>query len=295
MSASSSDNSASNVWVNAATLGPEVYAFRNERNPHGRVIAVLKDAIYIESDEGHIICIAPGEGVDGPLGMRVLSFESLRSAPQVREEAEVTVSLHALTIGGTARVMWGYAEPWSPRLPHWIGTSIARLAAIGRLKSFLAETEKGGPSQVAEKMRPILLDFRQAIHEEDYGLAANAICSLLGLGEGMTPEGDDVAMGLLACAVWWAKLGKLNVRYVQLLAQVVRVFAAKTTNKISTRLLWHAGEGLLYAPAMTLGTALLAGEPGEVVEPLQKLLSVGSTTGRAVATGLLYGACLTMK
>jgi hypothetical protein len=278
--------------VQAATLGPEVYAFRNSRSRHGKVIAVLTDAIYIESDEGHIICIARGEGVDGPLGMRVISFEPLRSAPQVHEEAEVTVSLHALTIGGTARVMWGYAEPWSPRLPHWLGRTDARQAAIDELASFLAVTPKG-MSPISARMLAGLDDFQEAIQAGKYDLAANAICSLLGLGEGLTPEGDDVAMGLLACAVWWAKLGKLDARYVQLLAQVVRVFAARTTNKISMRLLWYAGEGLLYAPAMTLGTALLAGKPDEVIEPLQKLLSVGSTTGRAVATGLLYGARLT--
>jgi hypothetical protein len=160
---------------------------------------------------------------------------------------------------------------------------------MGLVEVFLSRLRTGSAPPVAARIDAALEDFRHAMREDKYDLAANALCSLLGLGEGLTPEGDDVVMGVLASLVWWAQLGKLDSRNVGLLAQVARALAMRNTNTISARLLWHAGDGLLYAPAMALGAALMAGESDETIKPLLKLLAVGNTTGRAVVTGLLTG------
>jgi hypothetical protein len=280
------------VWLQALTLGPEVFRFRSATTPGGRVIAVLKDAVYIESLEGYVVCIVRGEGIDGPLGMRVSDFEALLSSPQVRVGVEVGVSLHALNIGGTARILWGYAEEWSPPLPHTIGTLKGRQTALGRVKLRLEQARERWQSPVEERTREALNAFRRAVGDGQFGPAADAICSLLGLGEGLTPEGDDIVMGALAAMVWWEGAGKLDARNVRLLVEVVRAFAARTTNKISSRMLWYAGEGLIYGPAMALGEALMAGEPDDTLDPLHRLLSVGNTTGRSVAAGVVAAMML---
>ncbi len=260
------------------------------------MLALLKDAIYIEDPQGYVVCIAHGDAVDGPLTMRVPSFDTLRSSPDVVDGAEFTVTLHSLTIGGAAHILWANALPWSPLLPFEtrspllpsrLGPAEARQAAAYRLAWFLSVTQPQDASRSKGRIGEALHAFLQAMRTQQIERAAVAICSLLGTGEGLTPEGDDLAMGLLASLVWWANLGKLDTGVLQQLVQAVREVAPRITNKVSARLLWHAGEGLLYAPAMELGAALLAGRRDDVLAPSQRLLAVGNSTGRSVATGIL--------
>ena len=124
-------------------------------------------------------------------------------------------------------------------------------------------------------------------------MAAEALVSLIGLGSGLTPSGDDVVSGIMAVLVWHARLGALDNDALRVIAAKVLGAAAKT-NSISARLLHHAGEGVLYAPAMELGAALLAGEAVGVREPARRLFSIGNTSGTDLATGLLVG-CLAAR
>jgi hypothetical protein len=134
-----------------------------------------------------------------------------------------------------------------------------------------------------------LTRFQEAASELDVALASEALVSLLGLGIGLTPSGDDMIAGILASLVWQARLGAVPGDFVQRLADIVRDAAPGGTNDISVRLLWYAGNGLLYAPAMELGTALLGGYVTSLVAPARRLLSIGHSSGADIATGLLAG------
>jgi hypothetical protein len=69
----------------------------------------------------------------------------------------------------------------------------------------------------------------------------------------------------------------------------VRAAAPQRTNRISARLLWHAGEGTLYAPALDLGAALFGGDAAGVAAPTRRLFAIGHTSGVDLAVGLLAG------
>ena len=106
----------------------------------------------------------------------------------------------------------------------------------------------------------------------------------------MTPSGDDFVAGVLAALVWLARVGALDGHLPAEIRSKVDGSGVRT-NRISSRLLHYAGEGVLYAPAMELGAALLAGDAESVREPVRRLLSIGHTSGADLATGLLVG-CL---
>ncbi len=119
--------------------------------------------------------------------------------------------------------------------------------------------------------------------------AARALASLLGLGTGLTPSGDDLVAGILASLVWQSNLGAIPAPFAKHLVESVREAAPGKTNHISARLLHHAGDGLLYAPAMELGAALLLGATDSIIAPARRLLSIGHSSGADLATGLLTG------
>lgn len=109
------------------------------------------------------------------------------------------------------------------------------------------------------------------------GLASWDLVSIAGAGPGLTPLGDDIAVGHLgACAL-------LGIEHVELLALATRL-AARTTS-LSGVLLRLAAQGHLpEATHRLLGN----GNP-------QPLLSWGATSGSGILTGLgLHGAAIGM-
>jgi hypothetical protein len=254
----------------------------------GRVLAVLRNALYLESAGGYVVAIVDEHAEDGPLTIRIHNLPALLGAISPHPGATFRATERAIEIQGLAHVRWA-GKPWVPHLPRRVGEGAAILVACDALAQIIAIPEV---EPVALRLTARLAEFHHTMMEDRIPRAIEAISGLLGLGPGLTPSGDDIAMGLLASLVWQARLGSVSDRLVCSLAGAVREVAPSRTNRISARLLYYAGEGVLYAPALELGEALLAGEPSMLHDTARRLCSIGNTTGVDVATGLLAGITL---
>jgi hypothetical protein len=132
----------------------------------------------------------------------------------------------------------------------------------------------------------------EAAYAGDYAAVGDDLLILIGLGPGLTPSGDDLVAGLAASLVWQARIGCIPAELARQVVQVVREAAPASTNRISARLLWYACEGVLYAPAMKLGEAMLSGDTGAMLRSGKHLSSIGHTTGLDLSVGLLTGMLL---
>jgi hypothetical protein len=106
-------------------------------------------------------------------------------------------------------------------------------------------------------------------------------CALLGEGPGLTPAGDDVvAGGLAACAL----IGDAAVprRAVPEILEQARV----ATTSLSAALLSCAAAGQVVPEAARLLASLCGNEEG-VTDALAGLRSVGTTSGTALAFGIV--------
>jgi hypothetical protein len=295
----------------ALSLGPEVAALPGTA---GRVLAVLRNAVYLENAAGHIACLVAEDGVDGPLTLRVRDLSAILGGLRAHPDAAFAATDHALEIVQVTRIRWEAAPRWTPLQPASIGAAPDRRAAVEMLVSLSAawgplagegaddgcfaeftlslrsgralERSEGLSMTVARRLAARLKEFAAAFQAGDRDVATAALLGLLGLGPGLTPAGDDVVMGLLAGLVWQAGLGLVPGEFVTHLVCAVRAAAPNQTNRISARLLWHAGAGVLYAPAMAVGAALLAGDPAAVAAPARRLFAIGHTSGRDLALGL---------
>jgi hypothetical protein len=149
--------------------------------------------------------------------------------------------------------------------------------------------DSGVESVVSKRLRTQTETLRAAIlrgHSDEIRAAA---VRLIGLGPGLTPSGDDIVMGAAAMLVWRARLGGFPPDTIETFISKVREEAPLRTNRISARLLEYACRGVLYAPAMELGTTLLAGDTLGVQVPAERLLAIGSSTGSDMAEGLAAG------
>ena len=297
--------------IHAFAIGPEVQAVRAQPTAGGRLLAVMSKAIYLETEAGRIIGIVSGE-IDGPLSLRVADFAPLRDALAASPGAKFTSNGDELCIAGHVSIRWAGAPGWMPSLPQDGGTAAQRLGAAQALAQLISETgvlegcapvvarivgaRRAMPLQpllpmgaVSSRIIESLGVARTSMLMGDCAAAVAALLPLIGLGPGLTPSGDDLLAGIAASLVWRACSEPAAQDLACKLTAGIRAAAQARTNRISARLLSHACDGVLYAPAMDLGGALLAGDIAATIISASRLLSIGETTGSDLATGILIG------
>ena len=130
----------------------------------------------------------------------------------------------------------------------------------------------------------------EALAASDPQAVLAAARRLMGNGPGLTPLGDDVLAGAVAAA---RLLGESvgNHRLCRVVAEVAPALCAaarERTTALAATLLRHAGRGEVDDASEALLRALCGqGDPGTA---LDRLLAVGHSSGRGLATGILMGA-----
>jgi hypothetical protein len=274
------------------SIGPETATLRENRIG-GRVLAVLHNALYVGGNNW-ILGIVGEDAPDGPISVRVHHLPQLLTSVEGRDGASVEVTLQGISIGNVVRIDWGNAEQWQPPFPSLLRAMETTNPAASRLAALLSGTRISADNSnpLFKHISSALTAFALTAQQCDSTGAAQALVALLGLGPGLTPTGDDIVAGLLACLVWRARLAELPASFVECLTDVIEAEAPERTNRVSACLLHYACRGILYAPAMDLGSALLAGKVDQVDAPARSLLKIGATTGSDLVVGLLFAALL---
>ena len=130
----------------------------------------------------------------------------------------------------------------------------------------------------------------EALMSNDAGAVRHAMCGLLGKGEGLTPEGDDVLVGVLAgLRLLGPALGILGADGMQAaMAPIVLTEAPFRTTALSAALLRHAVAGEVADPVAAFLQALTGRI--DLAEAIDGLHTMGNTSGVATACGVLLAA-----
>ena len=200
-----------------------------------------------------------------------------------------------IVLAGGAVVSWDGAARWDPTLrraapedaPALRARAAAVLDALG-----LPDARAFGAG--GERARAGLDHLRRALADRDDGAAARAAERLLGLGGGLTPEGDDVLAATAAVIAAAGDAGGFAAPdRARWLAALVPDDVASRTTALSATLLVLAREGRIVEPVHRL----LDPAAGEAAwrDALATLVATGASTGRAYAAtagatlGLLLG------
>jgi len=144
-------------------------------------------------------------------------------------------------------------------------------SSVAQLTAAVAGIHCGVEQAAIERLRSALA--------ADQGVPA-AIDALVGLGQGLTPAGDDVIAGLLT-ALHAMGRGSFASRISE---QALR----NQTTTLSADLLRLAGDG--HACLEMLGLLAALHRPdAPVADAIDRLLSIGHTSGADLATGLAIG------
>jgi hypothetical protein len=119
--------------------------------------------------------------------------------------------------------------------------------------------------------------------------------ALVGLGEGLTPSGDDFLGGLLFCV---NTIQRLYPGFINLDSSEQALFiesAKRRTHLISFTLLKDLTNGQAVEPLHELLHSVLSDQPLESIRPASCLTQIGHSTGWDLLTGALTGLLLTFR
>jgi hypothetical protein len=129
-----------------------------------------------------------------------------------------------------------------------------------------------------------LRQAQQAFRNENIAAALENLGKLLGWGQGLTPSGDDVVLGLLFLFNRWPAIHHLGKHLPQLNHQVTRMAYEKTTT-LSANLIECAALGESDERLINVADCIVLGKPPET-ECLPALLGWGASSGVDVLAGL---------
>lgn len=256
-----------------------------------RVLAAFPTAIYVLPEGGRALALVTRDGVALPNAL-VLDpgIRDLRrltgkdgGAPEI-----VSVGAGALAVGGsTVQVDRWVDRRYRPGdvQPAALAERVVELERIVTAAQPLERPLGSRVAVLAEAMRSPCPD-PAALSPDPARAAALA---LLGLGEGLTPSGDDVLAGTIAAGrCLAAAVGDtvLDHRLHDLGGSLLADAAARTT-ALSAALLWHAARAELAEPARHVLRALVGETP--LPPAVDALLRVGHSSGRDLAVGIVLG------
>jgi hypothetical protein len=267
-----------------------------QNTSHARVLHLFDEVCNLISDEDQVLSLVSEQVGDGPLSLVL---------PQVHFPNHITASSMIDCDGerlriGEIEIDVHTATTWDPR-PDWrrLRTNNDRMKA--GLPHLMATLKHSAPH---DSMAGLVVDlpaptsslatrFRQRLHEpadklvtgvrsRDVALCTEGAAGLVGLGNGLTPAGDDWIVGSLlgAYVLWKEDLSR------PLGDAVAEAIAGKTT-PLSTAMILAASRSECSATWHDLFEALLAGDEGLIRSVAERLMARGHTSGADAMAGFL--------
>jgi hypothetical protein len=300
----------STVYLTALSAGHTVPL----ENWYGRVHSVFRHACNFCLANGALITLLARELGDIPQGVRLKTRPGFTFVDaHLQAGQEVVCRSGVIRVKGTplqidlrpvhiwrsdlTTMQVNMTDPWTQTawevawqelLTRHPPEGLATLAtSFSPLTSDFAAPQHASP--LSRRAYPAMRALVSATRRLDLVTAAPAVGSLLGLGPGLTPSGDDFLVGFIAGL--WSTTGQHAQRrmFVSGLGTLLAGGAQRTTD-ISSSYLGHAAEGRVSDALVSLVRALGHECKSERVrQATQNALHIGSTSGADGVMGLLIG------
>jgi len=260
----------------------------------GQVLLVTSKGLYLELEQ-QILLLCPDRWGVTPIGLSMADYPKLLQL-QPAAGQPVTWQPGCLTFPGGDLPL-----ELISRKEKNISGNFSREILRKTAEELLAQNRSTGLSRLAA---PLLLN-RMPENADIYcqlalpgfshlmeGLKTNqtsqitqAVLTLLGLGTGLTPSGDDVLCGMLYVLL---RSSRKQTEGVKALISAIRENAPQKTNAISAAYLTALADGAPYERMEITLAAIMTGQP----EGIRYLTEVGSNSGSEMLLGMLLAGNL---
>jgi hypothetical protein len=280
----------------------------------GKVLVAVNHATYLLTEEGELVWLATTES---PKHRRCIQWPA--PLPRLAVDSTFTIRGQSIDLESGTKLNFRASHVWeTPALPVGDVIGIEQLPELlfAACESFLArETPVGVGAfirpvlQIAKKQDsstgfqpeniltmtawPIVERIARACLSNDFAGVLKHADALIGLGEGLTPSGDDFLGGLFF-ARYLLSCSFPHLSYLEFFNLPEWIDANQPrTNPISFVLLKDNAAGHALDPLIRFGIALLTNQPiVSTISAASDLIKVGHSTGWSLLTGFLVGMLL---
>jgi hypothetical protein len=249
-----------------------------------RVHSVFLRASNLELESGRLIAVMDAALPAQPGAVRLVLPPGLELSALLAPGEPAACRAGVLRVGAALHIDLRGAEPWRVRLPLFTW-------APGREPAWRAAWAcwRQTPShQGSVALARGLAVAQTALAARDAGALLVAAESLLGVGPGLTPSGDDALLGLLVALGCMAPAEPSVDAMRRTLAAWTRASAGRTTT-IARAYLLHGADGHVGVPWIALVEALASGDPVRAEDATREALRLGASSGADGVQGLLAG------
>ena len=269
----------------------------NSRYP--RILHLFDQACNLINERGEVLSIVPPQIGKGPFNLVIednIGFSkhlNLDSPIRRAETIEAPIFHTRLHLGDLA-IDTAEAKLWNP-CPDWEKLHARRDDILSQIMSLRAPTgaqQSFAGEEIALSQRTLLAmtaitdSLNSALVSADLFPSITAARQLAGLGIGLTPSGDDFILGAIL-ATWIIHPPDV----AKVLAEEITNIAAPLTTSLSAAWLRSAGKGEAGILWHEFFDALVAGDVVGIRLQIDKILSVGETSGADAFSGFL-GTCV---
>lgn len=256
--------SAVNIWL--------------AKSRHPRILHVFGCACNLIDERGEILSIVTPEIGNGPFNLVVKT--DILFTEHLSVESAVSVSADDITLGGL-NIPTAKAKLWNA-MPDWNLLHSARDNISGQLTKLPIANYREASLWDSSPILQFSNSLVSSIVTADLPSSLFAAKRLAGLGQGLTPSGDDFLMGALHAA--WI----LHPQEVASgLARSVAESAAPLTTSLSAAWLRSAGRGEAGELWHQFFDALVSGDEIRIKSSVEKILAVGETSGADALAGFV--------
>jgi hypothetical protein len=261
----------------------------------GRVHSVFTRTLNLETPTGTLVTLA-GRDCDNAPDTVVVDAPDFTGFGVAADDV-VTACRTGIAIAQRLHVRFDGTLRWRGDLPPWpidagvLSSNVEfvheQLLAAGTPGGMLAAAGMADPwtAEVTRMLAARADQVRLSLVRGDAAAFRAHAPSLIGLGPGLTPSGDDFLVDLFAAL----HLDGPGASFAPLCAPIV-VEGAAATNAISLAALRHAAHGRVRESIRQLLWELTQGSPAQAAVALKRVLAIGSTSGTDIAAGILCGA-----
>lgn len=269
----------------------------------GVVHSVFRTTLNVSIDGALLAIAAPSVG-GLPNGIVVDLGSDFRRIG-IHAGMEIDHETQRLSIAGAAMAIeLGEAAAWSPRLRvaagdpgaparRWHARSgavraLAASAAARRpghergLEALLPAVRTDDSSGVAGRAAPLLARLDRAVRDDDRAAATAVARTMIGLGPGLTPSGDDALVGVEAAC------NAVGSPMAGFLADALDDVAERTTT-IAATFLQHAGRGEFAERLHGVLEDLVGSDDSRVWPAIERAIAWGASSGTDCLVGILLG------
>ena len=269
-------------------IGWKAHAALERAGGLARALAPLSESIYLRAADEIVWLGGPGSPLHprailtgGPLGLRadVVWIDATSTRPWRAKPFRFTPGSAAAIVDGCRRLG---AALQTVGVPRGLGTLLVDAGSFNR---------GAGDDEFLDRAAPWARALARACATEEHAGAVEAASTLLGLGPGLTPAGDDYVGGAFFARVLLARAGAADREAWATAASTVLGRAADLTHPVSAALLADLLEGDGHAPLHDLARALAEAGPLEaIVDAARRLVALGHSSGWDILAGFIGGA-----